>query len=126
MALLPRRSLTAKEIGARIAAATLLIFVIGTLCGVFQLVLDLLQGKGLPKWSLLTYVAVAFILGLCYLLAEMAFYPISKALIEPDKVTDPLWKRSLRLAAVFGIVGAVVAGGIYAENRGWLPLRWPW
>jgi hypothetical protein len=126
MALLRRKSLTAKEVGARIAAGTALIFAIGALCGVFQLVLDLLQGKELPRWSLLTYVGVAFALGFCYLLAEAVFYPISKALIEPDKVTDPLWKRSLRLAAILGIVGAVVAGGIYAENRGWLPVRLPW
>jgi len=89
------------------------------------LVLDLLQGKGLPKWSLLTYVGVAFMLGFCYLLAEAIFSPISRVLIEADKVTDPLWKRFLRLAAVLGIVAAVVAGGIYAENRGWLPVRLP-
>jgi len=123
--LLRKRSLTTKEIGTRIVAGTTLIFVIGALCGVFQLVLDLLQGKGLPKWSLLTYVGVAFMLGFCYLLAEAIFSPISRVLIEADKVTDPLWKRFLRLAAVLGIVAAVVAGGIYAENRGWLPVRLP-
>jgi hypothetical protein len=121
MALLRKRSLTAKEIGARVVAGTTLIFLIGALCGAFQLVMDLLQGKGLPKWSLLTYVGVAFALGVCYLLAEAIFSPINRLLIEPDKVTDPLWKRSLRLAAVLGIVGAVTAGGIYAQHRGWLP-----
>ncbi len=88
--------------------------------------LDLLQGKGLPKWSLLTYVGAAFALGFCYLLAEAIFSPISRILIDSDKVTDPLWKRSLRLAAVLGIVGAVVAGGIYAEHRGRLPGKVLW
>jgi hypothetical protein len=46
MALLRKKSLTTKEIAARIVAGTTLIFIIGALCGVFQLVLDLLQGKG--------------------------------------------------------------------------------
>jgi hypothetical protein len=78
MALLPRKSLTAKEIGARITAGIALIFVIGALCGVFRLVLDLLQGKELPRWSLLTYVGVPFVLGLCYLLAEAVFIQSAK------------------------------------------------
>lgn len=61
-----------------------------------------------------------------YVLAEAVWYPIGKVLIEPDRVTDPLWKRSLRLVAVLAIVGAVMAGGIYAEKRGWLPVRLAW
>jgi hypothetical protein len=123
MALLRNRPFTAKDIGVRVAAGVTLIFVIGAVCGVFELALDLLQGKGLPKWSLLAYIGLAFALGLLYLLAEAVWHPIGKVLIEPDSVTDPLWKRSLRLAALLAIVGAVMAGGIYAENRGWLPVR---
>jgi uncharacterized membrane protein YvlD (DUF360 family) len=94
--------------------------------GVFELVLGLLQGKGLPKWSLLTYIGLIFALGLFYLLAEAVLYPIGKVLIEPDRVADPLWKRSLRLVALLAIVSLVMAGGIYAENRGWLPARFAW
>jgi len=56
MALLRKRPLTATEIGIRVAAGVTLIFVVGVLCGVFELVLGLLQGKGVPKWSLLTYI----------------------------------------------------------------------
>ena len=123
---LRRRPLTAREIGARVAAGVTVIFIIGAVCGVFELVLGLVQGRGLPKWSLLTYIGVAFALGLFYLLAEAVWYPIGKVLIESDKVTDPLWKRSFRLAAVLAIVGAVVACGIYAESRGWLPVRLAW
>ena len=117
---------SAREIGARVAAGVTLIFVIGAVCGLFELVLGLSQGKGLPKWSLLTYIGVAFALGLFFLLAEAVWYPIGTVLIEPDKVTDPLWKRSLRLAAMLALVGAVVACGIYAENRGWLPVTFAW
>jgi hypothetical protein len=126
MALLRKRSLTARNIGVRVAAGVALIFVIGAVCGVFGLVLDLLQGKGLPKWSFVTYIGAAFALGVVYLLAEAVWYPIGKVLIEPDRVTDPLWKRSLRLAFVLAIVGAVMAGGIYAGDRGWLPVRFAW
>jgi len=100
-----------------------MIFVIGAAGGDFELVLRLLQGKGLPRWSFLTYIGAAFALGLFYLLAEAVWYPIGKVLIDPDKVTDPLWKRSLRLAALLAIVGAVMAGGLYAEHRGWLLRR---
>jgi len=126
MALLRRRPSTARDIFVRVVAGVALIFVIGAVCGLFGLALDLLQGKGLPKWSFVTYIGAAFALGLLYLLAEAVFYPIGKVLIEPDRVTDPLWKRSLRLAALLAIVGAVMAGGIYAENKGWLPVRFAW
>ena len=126
MALLRKRPLTAREIGIRVAAGVTLVFVIGVLCRVFESVVGLLQGKGLPKWSLLTYIGVAFALGLFYLLAEAVWYPIGKVLIEPDRVTDRLWKRSLRLVALLAIVSLAIAGGIYAENRGWLPARFAW
>ena len=126
IALLRNRPFTATEIVLRIAAGIALIFVIGAVCGVFELVLGLLQGKGLPKWSFLTYIGAAFALGLVCLLAAAAWYPIGKVLIEPDRVTDPLWKRSLRLVILLAIVGAVMAGGIYAENEGWLPVRLAW
>jgi len=126
MAVLRKRPLTATEIGIRVAAGVTLIFVVGALCGVFELVLGLLQGKGVPKWSLLTYIGVAFALGLLCLLAEAVWYPIGKVLIEPDRVTDPLWKRSLRLVILLAIVSLVMAGGIYAENKGWLPARFAW
>jgi cation transporter-like permease len=126
MALLRKRPLTAREIGIRVAAGVTLVFVIGALCRVFESVVGLLQGKGLPKSSLLTYIGVAFALGLLYLLAEAVWYPIGKVLIEPDRVTDPLWKRFLRLVALLAIVSLVMAGGIYAENKGWLPARFAW
>jgi hypothetical protein len=126
MALLRRSPLTAREIVSRIVACVVLIFVVGAGLGVFELLLGLLQGKGLPNWSLLTYIGAAFALGLFYLLAEAALYPIGKLLIEPDRVTDPLWQRVLRLAVVIAIVGAIIAAGVYSENRGWLPLRVAW
>ena len=58
--------------------------------GLFELALRLLQGRGFPKWSPLTYVGVTFALGFAYLLAEALWYLIGKILIDPDKVTDPL------------------------------------
>jgi len=72
------------------------------------------------------YVGVAFALGIAYILAEALWYPIGRVLIDPDKVTDPLWKRSLRLVAFLAIIGVVLAGGILAEKTGWLPIELTW
>ena len=82
--------------------------------------------KGVAEVVVANYIGVAFALGLLYLLAEAVWYPIGKVLIEPDRVTDPLWKRFLRLVALLAIVSLVMAGGIYAENKGWLPARFAW
>jgi len=88
-----------REVCARLLAGLGLVFATGAMWGLFELALRLPQGRGFPKWSPLTYVGVTFALGFAYLLAEALWYPIGKILIDPDKVTDPLWKRSLRLLA---------------------------
>ena len=115
-----------REVCGRLLAGLGLVFAIGAMWGLFELALRLLQGRGFPKWSPLTYVGVTFALGFAYLLAEALWYPIGKILIDPDKVTDPLWKRSLRLLAFLAIIGAVLAGGILAERSGWFPIELTW
>jgi hypothetical protein len=42
-------------------------------------------------------------------ICEIVGYPIQKILIEPDKVTDPLWKRSLRVLVMISIAGFFIA-----------------
>ena len=71
MALLQPKPLTLREIGARVLLGLALIFVIGAISGAFDLILGLVQGKGLPRWSLPTYIGATFVLGLFCLLAEM-------------------------------------------------------
>jgi hypothetical protein len=61
---------------------------------------------------------------IAYILGEVLWHPIGRVLVDGDKVTDPLWKRSMRLLAVLTILGVVIAGGLLAEQYGWLP-RWP-
>jgi len=116
----------AREVGARVLAGLALVFALGAMWGLFELAHRLLQGRGFPQWSILTYIGVAFALGLACLLAETLWYPIGRVLVDPDKVTDPLWKRSLRLMALLAIIGAVVAGATLAERSGWLPMRLTW
>jgi hypothetical protein len=116
----------AREVGTRLLAGFTLVFAIGAMWGLFELALRLLQGRGLPRWSILAYIGVAFALGLAYFLAEALWYPIGRVLVDPDKITDPLWKRSLRLVTLLAIIGAVMAGGILAEKSGWLPIGRAW
>jgi len=115
-----------REAGARLLAGLALVFAIGTMWGLFELALRLLQGRGFPRWSILTYIGVAFGLGLAYLLAEALWYPFGRVLIDPDKVTDPLWKTSLRLVALLAIIGVVLAASVLAEKSGWLPIALTW
>ena len=122
-----RKRPAGREIIVRLVLGLSVIFATGAMFGLFELVLRLLlQGQGFPRWSALKYAGVAFALGVGYLVAAAVFYPIGRILINPDKVTDPLWKRSLRLLALLMIFGAVIVGGAVLENRGWIPswLRW--
>ncbi len=115
-----------REAGVRLLAGLALAFAIGTIWGLFELALRLLQDRSFPRWSILTYIGVAFALGLAYLLAEALWYPLGRVLIDPDKVSDPLWKRSLRLVVFLAIIGVVLAAGVLAEKSGWLPIQLTW
>lgn len=104
---------------ARLFAVVTLALVIGAVVLLLELLLRLVQGQGLPKWSATTYLSAAFGLGVAYLVAEILWGPIGRVLVDQDKVSDPLWKRSLRLLVLIGIVGMFVAAGIILTERGW-------
>ncbi len=114
----------ARDLGARLLWIIAFVFVIGVSVGGVELIFRLLAGRGLPRWSLLTYIGAAFALGLGYALAEVLWHPVGRILVDSDKVTDPLWKRSLRLLAILTVVGALASGVVLAEQHGWLP-EWP-
>jgi len=111
----------ARDLGTRLLWTVVFVFVIGVSLGGVELIFRLLAGRGLPRWSLLTYIGAAFVLGLGYILAEGLWHPVGRILVDRDKVTDPLWQRSLRLLAILTVVGALAAGVVLAEQRGWLP-----
>jgi hypothetical protein len=110
------------DIGLRLLRGIAFVFAIGAVIGGVELVFRLLAGHGLPRWSPLTYIGVTLALGFIYIVAEVLWHPIGRVLVEPDKVSDPLWKRSMRLLAIFAILVVVLVGGILAEQHGWLPL----
>src|ERR1700730_14078280 len=99
-----RKRPAGREIIVRLVLGLSVIFAPGAKFELFVVVLRLLlQERGLQRWSALKYAGVAFALGVCFLVAAAVFYPIGQILIDPDKVTDPLWKRSLRLLALLMI-----------------------
>lgn len=111
--------MTTREAMARLCWAVTLIFGIGAAILLLELLLRLTQGVGLPEWSMIVYLSVAFGLGITYLLAEVLWAPIGRALIDGDKATDPLWKRSLRLLALIGIICMFIVAGAVLKERGW-------
>ena len=116
-------TMKARDLGVRLLWAIAFVFVIGVSVGGVEVIFRLFAGPGLPRWSLVTYIGAAFALGLSYILAEILWHPVGRILVDRDRVTDPLWKRSLRLFAILMIVGAVASGVALAEQHGWLP-RW--
>jgi antitoxin HicB len=66
----------------------------------------------------------AFALGAGCILAEVLWHPVGKILVDRDKVTDPLWERSLRLLAILTIVGVLATGVAVAGHTfrrpGWM------
>jgi hypothetical protein len=66
-------------------------------------------------------MGAAFVIGLGYILAEVLLHPVGRILVDRDKVTDPLWKRSLRVLAILMVVGALAAGVVLADQQGWFP-----
>ena len=111
----------ARDVGVRLLWSIVFVFVIGASWVGFDLVSRLLAGRGLPRWSLIMYIAAAFALGCAYIVGEVLWRPIARVLVDPDKVTDPLWRRSLRLLALLTILAVVIAGGVLAEQHGWIP-----
>src|SRR5437773_4542577 len=54
----------ARHLGARLLWIIAFAFVFGVSVGGVELIFRLLAGRGLPRWSLLTYLTAAFALGL--------------------------------------------------------------
>ena len=48
------------------------------------------------------------VLGVGYVFLESLFAPV----VDADRVTDPLWKRALRVAAILAIFAFLIVGGM--------------
>jgi MFS family permease len=106
----------ARDLAAWLLWTIAFVFVMGVSVGGGELIVRFLVGRGFPRWSLLTYIGAAFALGLGYVLAEVIWHPVGRILVDRDKVTDPLWKRSLRLLAILTVVGALTYCVMLAEG----------
>lgn len=87
-----------------------LLIAAGALCligGIF-LALHFAISGALPKWSIFQWLGAAILAGVGALVAEALFWPIQRTVIDPDKVTDPLWKRSIRFLVILAIGAAIV------------------
>lgn len=82
----------------------------GLILAAFSVAGLLLSGDAFPGWPWWQYILAPLAAGLIALAAEALFLPIQKALIDPDKKTDPLWKRGARA----GVLIAILFGGLMA------------
>jgi hypothetical protein len=71
---------------------------LGVFIGLFELGFRSLLGYPLPDWSAVQYVGAAFAVGFIYVIGEIVWHPIGRVLVDADKVTDPFWKRLLRVS----------------------------
>ena len=118
--------MTARDFAVCALYGIVFVFLTGCVVGGCALVEGLLfGGRGLPRWSLTSYIVAVFVIGCAYIVGEVVFRPIGKILVDDDKVTDPLWKRLLRLLAilasvmVFGLVFVLAVE--MAKDHGWIP-----
>ena len=72
-----------------------LIFFVGVSIGFVELGFRSVLGYEFPSWSPIQYLGAVFLVGLVYLVGEILWHPIGHVLVDTDKVTDALWKRSL-------------------------------
>jgi hypothetical protein len=77
----------------------------------------LLKGETFPQWTWWQYLLAPLGAGLVALAAEALFQPIQKVLIDPDKKTDPVWKRLARASIlIFILFGGLMALVIYGNK----------
>jgi hypothetical protein len=50
-------------------------------------------------------------------LGELAFHPLQRLVIDPDKTTDPLWKRFAHALVLLAFGCAVLIIGVYLNGK---------
>ena len=83
-----------------------LLYVYGAVVGGLLFVSDVEPHRNLPDLSWWQYALAPLALGLGYVLLEALVTRIGDA----DRVTDPLWKRAIKLSAMLAIVGGAIVG----------------
>ena len=51
------------------------------------------------------------------MVGELAFHPIQRLVVDPDKTSDPLWKRFLRAIVLLSFGCAVLILGVYLNGK---------
>lgn len=96
-------------LGALFAYGLLLIVLLGGF--------EFLTRGSLPKWNWWQMVVAPFFVACLAIFAEVVFWPVQKYVIEPDRVTDLVWKRGLKvLALIFLIFGLLFVSVIMNEK----------
>ncbi|MBK7014038.1 MAG: hypothetical protein IPH39_00345 [Sulfuritalea sp.] len=94
-----------------------LAYIYGLLLSVFGAAGLLLNGVAFPQWTWWQYLLAPLGAGLIALAAEALFQPIQKVLIDPDKKSDPIWKRAARASILIAILfGGLMALVIYGNK----------
>jgi hypothetical protein len=106
---------------ARPAELAKLIAIIGAVIlayGGFIATWALAFGGSFPDLKWWQYLAGAFVLGLVAIAVEAVFLPVQRLLIDPDRITDPRWKRSLRAIVLIALGFAFVIGAAVLRGKG--------
>jgi hypothetical protein len=97
---------------SRVLGVLATVYVFGALVGGLELGWRMLTGHESPQWPWWGYAIAPFVVGVLYIAAEAAFEPFNRAVIDPDKVTDPMWKRGLRVLALITLMAGLTIGTI--------------
>ncbi len=84
--------------------------------------LDILTKWRLPELSRFSWwqiLIAPLVIGVVALLAEVAFLPVQKYVIEPDYVTDPAWKRGLKALFLILLLFGLLFGAVVMHDKGW-------
>lgn len=98
------------------------LFAYGLLVMVVSGGLDALLNWRLPDFSHLAWwqILIAPVaIGAVALAIEAALLPVQKYVIEPDRVTDPVWKRGLKAFFIIALLFGLMFGAVVGHDRGW-------
>lgn len=94
----------------------IVLFVLTAFGGVL-LVSSFALGGVMPRWSPLQWIGAALLAGVAMLVAELLFHPFKRALLDPDKVSDPLWKRGFRVLVLIALFSCIVGAAVLWQTK---------
>jgi len=109
---------SASSIMRVVAVGAIAVLAYGVLLGALWGGLHWVFDGPLPKWIWWQYIVAAFGIGLVALVAEAAFSPLGRVLIDADRTTDSKWKRSLRVLGILAFGVFLLALGVLLRENG--------